>query len=55
MNVLFVVGAAMVVAGAISAFSMVRARDFVSHSSPAAGAGADRTPTEDVVSAELGG
>jgi len=34
MNVLFVVGAAAVLAGAVAAFAMVRSRDFVGHASP---------------------
>jgi EmrB/QacA subfamily drug resistance transporter len=34
MNVLFVVGAAAVLAGAVAAFAMVRSSDFIGHSSP---------------------
>ncbi len=35
MNVLFVVGAAAVLAGAVAAFAMVKSKDFVGHASPA--------------------
>ncbi len=34
MNVLFVVGAAAVLAGAVAAFAMVRSRDFIGHATP---------------------
>ena len=36
MNVLFVVGAAAVAAGAVAAFALVKSKDFVAHASPAA-------------------
>lgn len=58
-NVLFVVGAAMVIAGAVAAFTMVRSRDFVSHSSLAAGSGGSNAQNPQlepaVAPSELGG
>jgi EmrB/QacA subfamily drug resistance transporter len=45
MNVLFVVGAAMVLAGAIAAFTMVKARDFISTTGAGGGPSDSKSPT----------
>jgi EmrB/QacA subfamily drug resistance transporter len=59
MNVLFIVGAAMVIAGSVAAFTMVRSRDFVSHTGAGAGSAGPKSQDQDagehaVAPADLG-
>jgi hypothetical protein len=61
MNVIFVVGAAIAIAGAVAAFTLVRSRDFVSHTA-GPGPGSPDPKSQDpegrehrVAPAELGG
>ena len=53
MSVLFVVGAAAVAAGALSAFTMVRSKDFVSHASPGSSPDTDGSGEIAVAAAEV--